>query len=153
MNSLRKQSRETDKDFLYRFDDPKMALAEAERRILIARSMRATELDLTGLGLTELPESLHKLVNLKVLYLHRNKLGLPIEILGPDWLEAFLWNGRNENAANILDYYYRTRAGARPLNEAKLILLGRGEVGKTCLVNRLVYDRFASTDMRESGIQ
>ena len=39
------------------------------------------------------------------------------------------------------------RQGRRPLNEAKLILLGRGEVGKTCLVNRLVHDKFASTDM------
>src|SRR5206468_5042659 len=46
----------------------------------------------------------------------------------------------------------RRRGGSRPLNEAKLILLGRGEVGKTCLVNRLVHDRFVSTTMTR-GVQ
>ena len=50
--------------------------------------------------------------------------------------------------AEILDYYFRIRTGAKsPLNEAKLILLGRGEVGKTCVVNRLVHDKFSSTLM------
>src|SRR5205807_3970974 len=47
----------------------------------------------------------------------------------------------------VLEYYFRSRAGARPLNEAKLILLGRGEVGKTALVNRLVHDKFVATSM------
>jgi internalin A len=37
------------------------------------------------------------------------------------------------------------RQGPHPLNEAKLILLGRGEVGKTCLVNRVAHDKFKST--------
>ena len=36
---------------------------------------------------------------------------------------------------------FNSRIG-RPLNEAKVILVGRGSVGKTSLVNRLVYGRF-----------
>ena len=40
-------------------------------------------------------------------------------------------------------------ANGRPLNEAKLILVGRGEVGKTCLVNRLIHNQFADTGKTE----
>ena len=38
------------------------------------------------------------------------------------------------NPADILDFYFRSRGEARPLNEAKLIVVGFGEVGKTSLV-------------------
>lgn len=54
--------------------------------------------------------------------------------------------------ASIAAAMQRRRGGSRPLNEAKLILLGRGEVGKTCLVNRLVYDWFGRTGMTR-GVQ
>jgi internalin A len=43
------------------------------------------------------------------------------------------------NPADILDYYFRPK---RPLLEAKLILVGRGAVGKTSLVNRLIHNTF-----------
>jgi internalin A len=39
------------------------------------------------------------------------------------------------------------------LNEAKLILVGRGGVGKTCIVNRLVEDRFDPSEARTDGIR
>src|SRR2546430_17710473 len=54
--------------------------------------------------------------------------------------------------AVILDYYFRTRRGRRPLNEAKLILVGRGGVGKTCLIKRLVYDTFDEHEPETPGI-
>ncbi len=41
----------------------------------------------------------------------------------------------------------------RPLNEGKLILVGRGEVGKTSLVNRLVDGEFDETESKTEGIQ
>jgi internalin A len=53
----------------------------------------------------------------------------------------------------ILEYYFRTREGKRPLNEAKLIFVGRGEVGKTSLVNRLVYNKFNIKERKTDGIQ
>ena len=43
--------------------------------------------------------------------------------------------------------------GERPLNEVKLILLGRGGVGKTSLVNRLVRDEFDPDSAKTEGIQ
>lgn len=60
------------------------------------------------------------------------------------------WKGSVEG---ILDYYFRTRGGARPLNEAKLILLGWGGVGKTSLVKRLVHGSFDPSEERTEGIE
>jgi internalin A len=48
---------------------------------------------------------------------------------------------------------FLTRGGSHPLNEAKLILVGRGGVGKTCVVNRLVRDRFDSNEKKSDGIR
>jgi internalin A len=86
--------------------------------------------------LTQLPDWIHNLTALEELDLRDNEsLGLPTEVL------------LNRKPAEVLNYYASIRAGARPLHEAKLILLGRGEVGKTCVVNRLVQNKFKSTEM------
>jgi internalin A len=100
-----------------------------------------------------LSESLKQLTLLKALYLHGNEqLGLPIEVLGPTWREV---GGATQPAApgSILDYYFRTRGGSRPLNEAKLILVGRGGVGKTSLVKRLLNKGFKQGEQKTEGIQ
>ena len=60
---------------------------------------------------------------------------------------------QGEGSIGIAGYYFRTRGGARPLNEAKLLLLGWGGVGKTSLVNRLVYQRFNPSELRTEGIK
>lgn len=52
----------------------------------------------------------------------------------------------------ILDYYFRVRTDQRPLNEAKLILVGFGAVGKTSLVERLVHGRFDPAEQKTEGI-
>ncbi|HYH83846.1 MAG TPA: COR domain-containing protein [Pyrinomonadaceae bacterium] len=50
----------------------------------------------------------------------------------------------------ILDYYFSARGGGkRPLNEAKLILVGRGAVGKSSIVNRLIHDTFEDVKKTE----
>ena len=41
---------------------------------------------------------------------------------------------------------------SRPLNEAKVILVGRGEVGKTSLVRRLVSNTFSGDESKTQGI-
>ncbi|WP_169617268.1 COR domain-containing protein [Nodosilinea sp. P-1105] len=56
--------------------------AEAERRIQAALESGATELDLSSLGLTAIPESLEKLVNLTRLYLDSNQLTAIPDSLG-----------------------------------------------------------------------
>ena len=100
--------------------------------------------------LTMLPESLRKLTQLKQLYLQGNEaLGLPAEVLGPRWI-VFSYHAE---PATILDYYFRAQGGKkRPLNEAKLILVGRGAVGKTSIVNRLIHRKFKD-EKKTEGIQ
>jgi Leucine-rich repeat (LRR) protein len=50
------------------------AYQEAERRIKVARLERVTELDLRGIGLTELPEAIASLTQLQELDLFNNQL-------------------------------------------------------------------------------
>ncbi|HYP27307.1 MAG TPA: COR domain-containing protein [Blastocatellia bacterium] len=103
--------------------------------------------------LINLPESLKSLISLKALFLHGNdSLNLPAEVLGTTWQEAAAQKLQMANAADIIDYYFRIRGEPRPLNEAKLILVGRGEVGKTTIVNRLVHKRFNKNEKKTEGI-
>jgi internalin A len=109
-------------------------------------------LSLRNNRLTSLPNSLKKLKNLTVLFLHENPgLDLPTEILGksPD----DLGDEHYRPAKEILDYYFANREGSRPLNEAKLILVGKGSVGKTSLVKKLVTGKFNSREKTTEGIR
>jgi internalin A len=119
----------------------------------IGQLTRLQRLYLNGNQLTRLPESIVNLSQLKELYLHGNSpLGLPVEVLGPSWIEVFD-QGKKQNApSTILEYYFRSRQG-QPLNEAKLILVGRGGVGKTSLVNRLVDNTFKARQKKTEGIR
>jgi internalin A len=110
-------------------------------------------LDVAHNCLTALPESLERLPQLQELYLHSNPaLGLPPEVFGPTWEEVGDRKAYPAHPASILQYYFRSRA-SRPLNEAKLILVGRGGVGKTSLVQRLVDNRFDPNEKKTEGIQ
>ena len=104
--------------------------------------------------LLSLPESLQSLTRLKVLYLHDNPgLGIPIEVLGASSQTVKNENGIPASPKKILDYYFRIKTQCHPLNEAKLIMVGFGAVGKTSLVNRLLYDRFDGSEKKTAGIQ
>jgi internalin A len=108
------------------------------------------------IGLELLPESLRNLPSLSSLYLHGNEsLALPAEVLGPGWNETQHSKDRKQPArpADILDYYFRTQRGRRRLNEAKLILVGRGGVGKTCLIKRLIHNTFDEHEQETPGIE
>ena len=89
--------------------------------------------------LAALPQSIRKLTALEHLYLEGNALDLPAEVLPG-------------KPAEVLDYYFRLRPGRRPLNEAKLILIGPSGAGKTSLVNRLLHDRFRPDERQTEGI-
>lgn len=102
---------------------------------------------LRGNDLAELPEWLLGLRCLRALYLHDNpRLPIPREILGPGEDDAY---ARPAPPLDILHYFLRLKLSRRQLNEAKLILVGRGGVGKTCVVNRLTRDVFVPTDPTE----
>jgi internalin A len=111
-----------------------------------------TTLFLSDNQITELPPELGALSNLTTLYLHGNELlGIPNEILGPTWLEVG-GGSQPANPKDILDYYFRIKEGRKPLNETKLILVGFGNVGKTSLVNRLLFNQFSQNEKKTEGI-
>ncbi|MET0646464.1 MAG: COR domain-containing protein [Pyrinomonadaceae bacterium] len=139
----------------------------------IARLANLTELSLTGNQLAELPEAIGRLTQLRMLFLENNRLselprcllkltqleglylhgndalGLPAEVLGGRWLES----APQPSPSVILEYYFRARGDERrPLNEAKLILIGRGAAGKTSVVNRLVHGKFTE-EKKTEGIR
>ncbi|HEY1189309.1 MAG TPA: COR domain-containing protein, partial [Gemmata sp.] len=97
---------------------------------------------LHGNQLSSVPEVLGQLTQLHKLYLHGNThLGIPPEVLGPTWQEVNAPNSTAKPAdpKAILAYYFGTRrTGSRAMNEAKLLLVGQGRVGKTSLVRYLV---------------
>jgi small GTP-binding protein len=119
----------------------------------IGRMTRLRKIILEGNCLLELPESINELKLLKELYLHGNDaLGLPIEILGPRYAST---SGTTPpaNPQAILDHYFaRFTQGERPLNEVRLVLVGRGGAGKTSLARRLVKNTFNPTEVETPGI-
>jgi len=103
--------------------------------------------------LSTLPPEIGQLTALTELFLHGNPgLGLPAEVLGPTWLES----DENNPAAKpqaILDYYFSKQAKeARPLNEVKMLLVGRGGAGKTSVVERLMRGTFNKEQESTTGI-
>ncbi len=124
-----------------------------------------TTLDLKGNRLTTLPAEMRQLTQLSRLDLSRNQLGrLPAEVvqltnlrylnltdnpipLPPEILE------KTHKPATISNYYRQLQAGQKQaLNEAKMLLVGQGSVGKTSLVKRLIKDHYDPHERKTDGI-
>jgi internalin A len=118
-------------------------------------------LDLTENQLTNLPVGIRELRGLTHLFLHDNPaLGLPLEVLGHTSGEV--WGQAKKEPADpaaILDYYFRIHPPEREgkqagqvLRELKVILVGRGEVGKTSLIEVLKGGKFVEGMKKTEGI-
>jgi internalin A len=109
-------------------------------------------LDLSGNQLNSLPTEINSLNDLYVLDIRQNpcplfeqiaKLkkqgnGIYIPKHNPNLPEEFL----TKDSWDIYNYLTSDERTPIPLNEVKLILVGDGAVGKTCLVNRLLNNKF-----------
>ncbi len=114
-----------------------------------------TELEIYDNQLAALPPEIGRLTSLKALFLHGNPvLALPPSVLGPKW-QACKPYGQLDPAkpAEILDYYFNTRGNeGRALREVKVIFVGRGEVGKSSMVDALQGKPFVKNRPRTDGI-
>ncbi|PSB02484.1 COR domain-containing protein [Merismopedia glauca] len=101
----------------------------------IAQLSKLTELDLSGNQITEIPEAMRRLEKLEKLDLRGNLLPIPPEILG----KKEFWQDPGD-VHTILDFYFQTRDpnATEELNEAKLLIVGEGEAGKTTLAHKLL---------------
>ncbi len=104
--------------------------------------------------LTSLPAALRQIKRLRYLTLHGNpRLKLSPTILGPDPNDLEYDIGKLPSATSILDFYFgRLASTTRPLNEVKLILVGRGGAGKTSIVRALRGLPFRHTESSTAGI-
>ncbi len=108
----------------------------------IGRLKRLQHLDLHANQLVSLPPEMDQLTRLQTLGLADNPLAVPPEILA-----------KSENPTAVLTYYLKHLDGhKRPLNEAKMVLVGQGGVGKTSVVKRLVTGDFDRQEPATHGI-
>jgi internalin A len=130
----------------------------------IGRLTSLNELDLAGNQLTELPPEIGRLTNLKKLDLSHNKLTmLPQELadlLGKGLVVKLQGNPLNdplpelaERGADALAIYLRSLEDAVPQYEAKLLLIGEGNVGKTSLIAALRNEPFIEGRPTTHGIE
>ncbi len=120
------------------------------------------ELTLSSNQITNLPLEITKLKNLQVLDLRGNPLPIPPEILE-----------KADDPRAILNYYFSIVSVGTPipdeyrdtifthlkpyskgklLNETKLLCIGQGSVGKTSLIQRIMYNKFDPNENKTDGI-
>ena len=163
------------------------AYHDAEKKIDETYWLRESHLSLSGMGLTELPESVGQLTQLEALFLFSNQLSSLPESLRqltqlrklnlshnrfsslPEWLGQFIQlqelnldgnplalelAAAYKEGIDAVKRYLRARAEAQvALNEAKLILVGEGEVGKTCLLGALREEKWIENRPTTHGIE
>jgi len=95
----------------------------------LSRLSQLRVLSIRGNPIKQLPSSMLSLKDLSELYID-STFGIPQEI------------SEASNAQKTLDYYFRLKNESQPINEFKLILVGRGGVGKTTLVHRLTTGQY-----------
>jgi Leucine-rich repeat (LRR) protein len=122
------------------------------------------ELYAAGCELQSLPIWLDELAELKKLYLVNNHLvDLPISLgqllhleeieLGSNPLNPDLAAAYGQGTEAVMQYLRSKAEGEVTLNEAKLILVGEGEVGKSCLLGALRGDDWVEGRSTTHGIE
>ncbi len=108
----------------------------------IGHLKRLRQLDLHQNHLVSLPHEIKALRELEKLDLSGNPLSIPPEILN-----------KTTDPPTLVSYYLDHLEGRKyPLNEAKMVLVGQANVGKTSLVNRLIEDAFDPLESTTQGI-
>ena len=93
-------------------------------------------------GLSSLPPGIGQLTNLARLHLYGNPLPIPPEVIK-----------RYKEPSSIISYYLSLQTNQqKPLHEAKMLLVGQGNVGKTCIRERLIRNQYDPNRNKTDGI-
>ena len=108
----------------------------------IAQLTNLSTLYLSNNQLTELPQEITQLSKLTKLDLRGNPLSIPPEILN-----------NSDKPATIFNYILQNQSEQRRrLNEAKVLVVGQGTVGKTSLIKRLIDNTYNPQENKTEGI-
>lgn len=130
----------------------------------ICNLTKLQELDLTDNQLKQLPQAVDRLSSLAYLYLANNKLAsLPAEVgrlkmlmvislSGNPWNDTFV-SLVNQGTEHVLTYLRSLLEEGKSQYEAKLLLVGEGNVGKTSLVASLMGESFVENRITTHGIE
>ncbi|MEG4214459.1 COR domain-containing protein [Microcoleus sp. Pol14C6] len=111
----------------------------------ICQLSNLTLLRLNNNQIEEIPECLETLPKLEILDLRDNPLPISPEVLGDTEDPG--------TPAAIFNYLRQLRSGeVRPLNEAKVLLVGQSSVGKTSLINRLIDNKYNPNEPQTDGL-
>jgi len=121
--------------------------------------------------LSDLPKEIAELKSLQILDLKNNQLSdLPKEIaelnMGIYWKDGYtkginLYNNPlkhppieiiKQGREKVLNYYKSIEKESIKLFEAKLLIVGQGGVGKTCLMNRIIHNQVNEDEISTEGI-
>jgi len=107
-----------------------------------------TILNLSDNQIQTIPDWLEALPKLRILDVRGNPLPISPEVLG-----SLDLNEAPGSVEGIFNYCRQLRSGkVRPLNEAKLLLVGQGSVGKTSLIKRLIDNQFDRHQAQTDGL-
>lgn len=130
----------------------------------ITRLTNLTSLDLRNNALTSVPSEMVKLSNLRGLYLRGNQLkSVPLDITKLRSLTYLDLSGnqlpiapealaRPHEVKAIFAAIVGLESGER-LNEAKMLVVGDGKVGKSSVVERLIHNTFTSQKETTLGVE
>jgi internalin A len=107
----------------------------------IAKLTKLTYLDLSGNQLTSVPPEIIKLTNLAHLDLSNNKLPIPPETLA------------NREDVKAIFAAIAGLVSGEWLNEAKMLVVGDGKVGKSSVVERLIYNTYNPQKETTLGVE